>query len=532
MPDRTQDLKNHRQVTVACKSYTDSKIADLKWELGTYDLSISNDSTSALTKTMPSGTLNFNVNEVEGASEVSENLIVLSDVAETTTNGITYKVENGVVYLSGTCNSNALIYFNFNNTLVNGNSYSYNQFTKIAGYSVNLAINGGTSPQYNILASNGTTTSATFTANSDYNNLFIYIENGTTISATSFTPMLVEGSTAPTTFKQGFTGIHNFEWTGVKVEGANLCQTPTYNGVMNNTEAKGVNFGVLPNGTYSISFNVSANSGNRTFNIYRFYNGVLDTQNYFNTNLNGTGAKTYTFTLDSTIPYDNIVLGINTSSNDYSITLDSIMLNYGNTAKTYAEYVAPTTKTIDLSTILYNGSPLFDGNSLKAVNDVKDSITPYKATKKLGYVDLGSLNWSMGGKTPNDNYRIITSDLINLIKPTISVLNIAKMLCVKYKGVAINDTYYERDGFSISTDGRIFIYDSNYNQSTSATAFKTAMSGVYLVYELATPIEVSIDWSATLRNIQGYSNGTITFTNTYDMAVSSDVDYLIEEVKA
>ena len=77
-------------------------------------------------------------------------------------------------------------------------------------------------------------------------------------------------------------------------------------------------------------------------------------------------------------------------------------------------------------------------------------------------------------------------------------------------------------------NGKLYIQDSAY---TDATTFKTAMSGVYLVYELATPVEVDISLSQ-LTNIEGHSNGSITAQNTYDMATTSEIDYLIEEVKA
>ena len=53
----------------------------------------------------------------------------------------------------------------------------------------------------------------------------------------------------------------------------------------------------------------------------------------------GTGSnKTFTFTLDGSVSYDDIRLGLNSGSNNYSITLNSLMLNKGSTALPYQPY--------------------------------------------------------------------------------------------------------------------------------------------------------------------------------------------------
>ena len=80
----------------------------------------------------------------------------------------------------------------------------------------------------------------------------------------------------------------------------------------------------------------------------------------------------------------------------------------------------------------------------------------------------------------------------------------------------------------ISIDIIIAIKDTLYNGDT--TAFKTAMSGVYLVYELATPIEVSIDFSQLVR-FTAYSNGSITLVNTNNQDTTSTFKYLKEVTK-
>ena len=80
-----------------------------------------------------------------------------------------------------------------------------------------------------------------------------------------------------------------------------------------------------------------------------------------------------------------------------------------------------------------------------------------------------------------------TTEIQQLAKKPSSASVKANIRCVKYDVVSANDTYTKNIGISIDANGQIIVYDSNYNQSTSTSAFKTAMNGVYLVYELATP---------------------------------------------
>ena len=205
---------------------------------------------------------------------------------------------------------------------------------------------------------------------------------------------------------------------------------------------------------------------------------------------------------------------------------NDICINISGSANgTYVPYITPTTIPIDLTSIEDSGgNKLFADGSLKGVGNVADEITPYKAIKKLGYVDLGSLNWTKRSGMQNvtlfstafDNYKYVSGTL---------------MLCANYNYGGTVSSYTAMDNkadktlcayySSGQTGGTIYINDSGYE---TAEAFKTAMSGIYLVYELATPIEADIDFSF-LKNIQGYSNGSITAQNTYDMAVHSEIKY-------
>lgn len=102
-------------------------------------------------------------------------------------------------------------------------------------------------------------------------------------------------------------------------------------------------------------------------------------------------------------------------------------------------------------------------------------------------VDLGTLNWSMIGST---NKYFQSDALIGSIKPPVNSSTLANAICEEYKCVTWSDPTYESGRFAVNGDptpsrGKISFINTNY---ASAADFKTAMSGIKLVYELATPL--------------------------------------------
>jgi hypothetical protein len=111
-------------------------------------------------------------------------------------------------------------------------------------------------------------------------------------------------------------------------------------------------------------------------------------------------------------------------------------------------------------------------------------------TRKYGIVDLGTLNWDS-----LSNGKFYCGQNIGQ-KQTTGVT----VICDKYASFPNVDSASDiTQDKSIcvyrATDGstyRVYVYDTAYS-STSASDFKTAMSGVYLIYELATPTTESAD---------------------------------------
>lgn len=106
-----------------------------------------------------------------------------------------------------------------------------------------------------------------------------------------------------------------------------------------------------------------------------------------------------------------------------------------------------------------------------------------KVQRRYGIVDLGTLNWVYN----SENTAFHTLGLTSLIKKGTGIK--ANIVCLKYPTYNDGDPLTKDKIISSTTvwgQGNIVVKDSSY---TDATAFKTAMNGVMLIYELATPTE-------------------------------------------
>ena len=128
--------------------------------------------------------------------------------------------------------------------------------------------------------------------------------------------------------------------------------------------------------------------------------------------------------------------------------------------------------------------PLRMDNNIADIIEFADGVG--SLTRNFASVDMGTLTWSAGSTKQSGAYRMRTSSRQSVIQASASVL------CAIYDTVTTNNTYNNIKGISLSSNGIIDVYDDNYNQSNSTSAFKTAMSGVELLYVLATPTTETI----------------------------------------
>lgn len=112
--------------------------------------------------------------------------------------------------------------------------------------------------------------------------------------------------------------------------------------------------------------------------------------------------------------------------------------------------------------------------------------------QRVGRVDLGSLNW----KYETTWFHAFLYDS----KPQIDHLTKANIYCSVYDTDVWSKigTVDKTIGVTYTYDHSIGITDTSY---TDATAFKNAMQGVYLYYELATPITMTIDGNEAVTKV-------------------------------
>lgn len=175
------------------------------------------------------------------------------------------------------------------------------------------------------------------------------------------------------------------------------------------------------------------------------------------------------------------------------------------------------------SSLTLRGIPKLDANN-NLYYDGDEYTSDGKVKRKYGIVDLGTLNWIARS---NNVFNATFSDG----KLGAGRNGNPNGLCTKYavvgqKSVAeLNDKEIEYGRTAYSTEGDIIVKDTTY---TDATAFKSAMSGVMLVYELATP---------TTETAQAYTNpqivskyGTLEYVTNSIVPVGHKTTYLTRDI--
>lgn len=110
-------------------------------------------------------------------------------------------------------------------------------------------------------------------------------------------------------------------------------------------------------------------------------------------------------------------------------------------------------------------------------------VTTGKLTVDRAMVDLGAKNWYPSTAAGRTLFRTSITDIERISSPNVS----ASLLCSNYPTKTANQTYQGTTGVSLRQNSAdIYIYDPQTESMTTAE-FKSAMSGVQLCYELATP---------------------------------------------
>lgn len=192
-----------------------------------------------------------------------------------------------------------------------------------------------------------------------------------------------------------------------------------------------------------------------------------------------TGASPQSFT--ATAPDNAVYCGINIPS----AYVDSCCVNLHWDGERDGEYAPYEAHEYALDDITLRGTLKLDAsNNLYADGD--RYLPDGTVERRYGVVDLGTLTW----RGSDGGFSTVADASLNL------KVDVKNAVCGKYRfngnangtsATAILNALADKEMASYSSEpqaNRFVVKDSAY---TDAAAFKTAMSGVYLVYELATP---------------------------------------------
>ena len=199
--------------------------------------------------------------------------------------------------------------------------------------------------------------------------------------------------------------------------------------------------------------------------------------------------KTFSFSVTKDT---NISIAINTNNVVFNNAEIKIQLEEGETATSYEPYF-PSNKMLaeentQQSTEITDIKML--GWSVPKECPVQNEVNGNQFVQKVGRVDLGTLYWI--GNLSGEHFRLLSTNLKGIVKGTESSQVSGNIYTPTLKNVSADSTYLHQFDKSISINqyGDLYVYDSAYSD---ATAFKSAMQGKYLYYELATPITTTID---------------------------------------
>lgn len=256
---------------------------------------------------------------------------------------------------------------------------------------------------------------------------------------------------------------------------------------------------------YTLSFTI--NSSVTPFNIsVGCGNGTYSTDILTKTNLSN-GRVFITFTPTAAQLANGNLLAFRaprfTALTNATFTISDVQLELGTTATDYSLYNGQTA-TVNFGQTVYGG----------VVN-----VTRGKVNKTYGIVDLGTLWWRY--------YRngIFYTDLRgrkqggqNLICSNYPTSSVPAWTSIEDKAVVGN-----------TVNSNIYVRDTDYSDIAT---FTTAMSGVQLVYELATPIEITTT-PETVSSVSGDNNIFIDTGNMTEIAYFENAeDNLIKLIKA
>lgn len=348
-------------------------------------------------------------------------------------------------------------------------------------------------------------------------------DSGTLMSVkTSASTMVGFNQLSPTSFKYGASSVYNIAVGNTLNVADTSANVSVSSGnpitITNTTNYRGALFylnHLIPNGTYYLQHRITASSDNSK--VKRTYY-TLDSDFKVIRKIENIASvsQTESYVYSKTITLENgesiIALAIESATQQTITVYDLCISLASGSYQPYASSEYPI-DNIELRGLpkLVNNALVYDGDEYEPDGTVK---------RKYGIVDLGALSWTKRN-TSTGHWRFTTQDIP--IKWNSASDAVGNMVCSRYQSVSASNTWNGITGISSHTTmTQLLVCDESYSD---AAVFKTAMSGVYLIYELATPTTESA--TAYTARQTCYPNGTEQFVDgrTVEVPVNAVADY-------
>lgn len=335
------------------------------------------------------------------------------------------------------------------------------------------------------------------------------------------------------THKDGDT-LKSAKVTEIESVGVNLCKFANGTHVLKS----GVSL-TLDDGHFEVDVKVSAavevssllwmpyttvrlQAGTYTLSITNYkglFSGAYIKDMTNNTMMVSVGEKTCNFTIDKET---DVAFGLyfNFATATTETIIGDMMLNKGATAQPYRPCVKHTLPIPEAVQAL-------DGYGWGVNESVYNYIDYEKKqfVKRVGKVDLGTLNWAWDGAI------MFVQNCFNSSTKAKWVNASTKFNCISTfgDGVTFDNVYGKTRGFCTDVNG-LWLYCANPGYTVVAS-FKAAMSGVMLYYELAEPVITDISDILPTDNLLGVEGGgTVTAVNENAFAVPTEIIYQLKGV--
>ena len=210
--------------------------------------------------------------------------------------------------------------------------------------------------------------------------------------------------------------------------------------------------------------------------------------------------------------------------------IKDLQIEMGDVATDYTPYIAPSRLDFDLTTIVdAQGNALFPDGELRSAGSVCDMVdyangVAVSGKKVIGRVNLGMLN----------PYSVVASSGLFAINiPDIydsrylPTTYVPKLICSDSKYIISSQSVWTRNDYQISGNNNathsILVKNKD---CTNIQAMKTALQGVYLDYELATPIEGEAPLTKSFYPVQ--SNGSEEAITDNIVPFNGDIRYRVD----